>query len=97
MTLLEAQGNQDRLANSTDGRWRAGGSFANPGVRGRFVGSVKFVDSGRTGRRDESSPDLGISWNKVTVAITNISWKEQGRQSAADGAWPPRSVQDRLS
>ena len=37
-----------------------------------FVGSIRFVDS-LVGPAEEMNhhPDLGVSWNKVTVSVTN--------------------------
>ncbi len=71
MTLLEAQEIQDRLAE-LDGWSLEGRRIIREFEFEDFVGSVKFVDSlVEPAEGMNHHPDLGISWNKVTVAITN--------------------------
>jgi 4a-hydroxytetrahydrobiopterin dehydratase len=71
MALLDDKEIQDELAN-LDG-WRLEGRvIVKEFELDDFVGSVRFVDSlVEPAESMNHHPDLGISWNKVTVAITN--------------------------
>lgn len=71
MTLLQDKEIQDRLAE-LDG-WRLEGRHIVREFEFEdFVGSVRFVDSlVEPAEAMNHHPDLGISWNKVNVAITN--------------------------
>ncbi len=71
MGLLEAQEIQNRLAELEG--WRLEGrQIVREFELEDFVGSVRFVDSlVEPAEAMNHHPDLAISWNKVTVAITN--------------------------
>ena len=71
MALLSDQ-EIDELLQSAEGWQREGDAITKTFERGDFVGSVKFVDQlvePAEGMGDH--PDLEISWDKVTVSITN--------------------------
>lgn len=71
MTLLSDKEVQDRLAG-LDGWSLEGRKIIREFEFEDFVGSVRFVDSlVEPAEAMNHHPDLGISWNKVTVAITN--------------------------
>jgi 4a-hydroxytetrahydrobiopterin dehydratase len=71
MTLLSDKEIQDRLAG-LDGWSLEGRRIVREFEFEDFVGSVRFVDSlVEPAEAMNHHPDLGISWNKVTVAITN--------------------------
>ncbi|HMU26188.1 MAG TPA: 4a-hydroxytetrahydrobiopterin dehydratase [Solirubrobacterales bacterium] len=71
MALLEDQEIQDRLAE-LDGWSLEGRRIVRTFEFDDFVGSINFVDSlVQPAESMNHHPDLGISWNKVTVAITN--------------------------
>ncbi len=71
MSLLNDQQIQDRLAE-LDGWSLEGRIITREFEFEDFVGSVRFVDSlVEPAEAMNHHPDLGISWNKVTVAITN--------------------------
>jgi len=71
MALLSDQEIQDELAK-LDG-WRLEGRIIVKQFElDDFVGSVRFVDSlVEPAESLNHHPDLSISWDKVTVAITN--------------------------
>ena len=71
MTLLDDQSIQDRLADLEG--WALEGRIITREFEFEdFVGSIRFVDSlVEPAEAMNHHPDLGISWNKVTVAITN--------------------------
>ena len=71
MTLLDDQSIQDRLADLEG--WSLEGRIITREFEFEdFVGSIRFVDSlVEPAEAMNHHPDLGISWNKVTVAITN--------------------------
>ena len=71
MTLLDDQSIQDRLADLEG--WSLEGRIITREFEFEdFVGSIRFVDSMvEPAEAMNHHPDLGISWNKVTVAITN--------------------------
>jgi 4a-hydroxytetrahydrobiopterin dehydratase len=71
MSLLDDKEIQDRLAE-LDGWKLEGRRIMREFEFEDFVGSVRFVDSlVEPAEAMNHHPDLGISWNKVTVAITN--------------------------
>lgn len=71
MTLLSDTEIQDRLAD-LDGWSLEGRRIVREFEFEDFVGSVRFVDSlVEPAEAMSHHPDLGISWNIVTVAITN--------------------------
>ena len=71
MALLEDQEIQDRLAD-LEGWSLEGRRIVREFEFEDFVGSINFVDSlVEPAEAMNHHPDLGISWNKVTVAITN--------------------------
>jgi 4a-hydroxytetrahydrobiopterin dehydratase len=71
MALLEDSEIEQRLAG-LDGWERDGDSIRKTFERGDFVGSVRFVDSLVDPAESMGHhPDLEISWDKVTVSITN--------------------------
>ena len=71
MSLLDDKEIQDRLAG-LDGWSLVGRRIIREFEFEDFVGSIKFVDSlVEPAEAMNHHPDLGISWNKVTVAITN--------------------------
>jgi 4a-hydroxytetrahydrobiopterin dehydratase len=71
MSLLGDKEIQDRLAE-LDGWSLEGRAIVREFECEDFVGSVRFVDSlVEPAEEMNHHPDLGISWNKVTVAITN--------------------------
>lgn len=71
MTLLDDQSIQDRLADLEG--WSLEGRIITREFEFEdFVGSIRFVDSlVEPAEAMNHHPDLGISWNIVTVAITN--------------------------
>ncbi len=81
MALLEQDEIEERLGKL--GGWsRDGDAITKTFERGDFVGSVKFVDSVVEPAEDMNHhPDLSISWDKVTVKITNHA---EGGLTAAD-------------
>lgn len=71
MTLLDDKEIQDRLAD-LDGWSLEGRRIVREFEFEDFVGSIRFVDSlVEPAESMNHHPDLAISWNKVTVAITN--------------------------
>ena len=71
MALLSDQEIDERL-QSADGWQRDGDAITKTFDRGDFVGSVKFVDQlVEPAEGMGHHPDLEISWDKVTVSITN--------------------------
>ncbi|MBS1862411.1 MAG: 4a-hydroxytetrahydrobiopterin dehydratase [Actinobacteria bacterium] len=61
---------------------RRGGSIVKAFGRGDFVGSVEFVDALVAPAEEMGHhPDLGISWDTVTVTISTHS---EGGLTAAD-------------
>ena len=61
---------------------RRGRAIAKTFERGDFVGSVRFVDSiVQPAEEMNHHPDVEISWDKVTVAISTHS---EGGVTAAD-------------
>lgn len=81
MSLLDDQEIQDRLAG-LDGWGLEGRKIIREFEFEDFVGSINFVDSlVQPSEEMNHHPDLGISWNKVTVAITNHA---EGGLTAAD-------------
>lgn len=71
MSLLSDQEIQDRLAG-LDGWSLEGRRIVREFELDDFVGSVRFVDSlVEPAEEMNHHPDVAISWNKVTVAITN--------------------------
>lgn len=71
MALLDDKEIQDSLAE-LDGWSLEGRRIVREFEFEDFVGSVRFVDSlVEPAEEMNHHPDLGISWNKVTVAITN--------------------------
>jgi len=71
MSLLSDQEIQDALAE-LDGWKLEGCQIVRTFEFEDFVGSVRFVDSlVEPAEAMNHHPDLAISWNKVTVAITN--------------------------
>ncbi|MDQ5895334.1 MAG: 4a-hydroxytetrahydrobiopterin dehydratase [Actinomycetota bacterium] len=71
MTLLDDQSIQDCLAELEG--WSLEGRIITREFEFEdFVGSIRFVDSlVEPAEAMNHHPDLGISWNVVTVAITN--------------------------
>jgi 4a-hydroxytetrahydrobiopterin dehydratase len=73
MDLLPDQEIAERLAG-LDGWERDGESIVKTFSNGDFVGSVEFVKRLVEPAEDMGHhPDLEISWDKVTVSITNHS------------------------
>ena len=71
MALLEDSEIEAKLGE-LDGWSRDGDAIAKTFEREDFVGSVKFVDSlVEPAEGMGHHPDLEISWDKVTVKITN--------------------------
>lgn len=71
MALLDDMEIQDQLADLEG--WRLEGDrIVREFEFEDFVGSIRFVDS-LVGPAEEMNhhPDLGVSWNKVTVSVTN--------------------------
>ena len=69
--LLSDEDIEARLGE-LEGWSREGDAITKTFERGDFVGSVKFVDALVEPAEDMSHhPDLEISWDKVTVSITN--------------------------
>jgi 4a-hydroxytetrahydrobiopterin dehydratase len=65
-----------------DGWERSGEAIVKAFGRGDFVGSVKFVDALVAPAEEMGHhPDLGISWDTVTVTISTHS---EGGLTAAD-------------
>lgn len=72
---------EERLAGLS-GWKRSGGAIEKSFERGDFVGSVEFVRSlVEPAEGMNHHPDLAISWDTVTVTITNHS---EGGLTAAD-------------
>jgi 4a-hydroxytetrahydrobiopterin dehydratase len=71
MALFSDSEIDQKLAN-IDGWSREGEAITKTFENGDFVGSVKFVDS-LVGPAEDMGhhPDLELSWDKVTVKITN--------------------------
>jgi 4a-hydroxytetrahydrobiopterin dehydratase len=81
MALLEDQEIQDRL-EALAGWERKGDEIVREFKLQDFVGSVKFVDSVvEPAERMGHHPDIGISWDTVTVSISTHS---EGGLTAAD-------------
>ena len=81
MALLENSEIEQRLAG-LDGWERDGDLIRKTFERGDFVGSVRFVDSlVEPAESMGHHPDLELSWDKVTVSITNHA---QGGLTEAD-------------
>lgn len=71
MALLDDEQIQDRLA-VLDGWKHEGRTIVRRFELEDFVGSIRFVDSlVEPAEAMNHHPDLEISWNRVTVAITN--------------------------
>lgn len=71
MSLLDDQEIHDRLAE-LDGWGLEGQKIVREFEFEDFVGAIRFVDSlVEPAEAMNHHPDLGISWNKVRVAITN--------------------------
>ncbi|MDX6637805.1 MAG: 4a-hydroxytetrahydrobiopterin dehydratase [Solirubrobacterales bacterium] len=71
MDLLGDEEIGSRLAE-LEGWERSGDAIEKTFERGDFVGSVRFVDAVVAPAEDMGHhPDLAISWDKVTVSITN--------------------------
>lgn len=81
MALLGEQEIEAKLS-ALSGWERRSEAIAKEFSCGDFVGSVKFVES-LVGPAEEMGhhPDLGISWDKVTVTISTHS---EGGLTAAD-------------
>ena len=81
MALLEDSEIEAKLGE-LDGWSRDGDAITKTFEREDFVGSVKFVDSlVEPAEGMGHHPDLEISWDKVTVKITNHA---EGGLTAAD-------------
>ena len=81
MALLEDPEIERRLGD-LPGWEREGDAITKTFERGDFVGSVRFVDSlVEPAESMNHHPDLEISWDKVTVKITNHA---EGGLTAAD-------------
>jgi 4a-hydroxytetrahydrobiopterin dehydratase len=81
MALLGNDEIEAKLAG-LDGWERQGEAIAKAFDRGDFVGSVRFVDSLVAPAEEMGHhPDLGVSWNTVTVTISTHS---EGGLTAAD-------------
>jgi 4a-hydroxytetrahydrobiopterin dehydratase len=81
MALLDDSEIEARLAG-LPGWEQAGAAIAKKFGRGDFVGSVEFVSSlVEPAEAMNHHPDLEISWDTVTVTITNHS---AGGLTAAD-------------
>jgi 4a-hydroxytetrahydrobiopterin dehydratase len=71
MALLSDSDVEQRLAE-LDGWSRQGDEITKTFENGDFVGSVKFVDAlVEPAEGMGHHPDLEVSWDKVTVKITN--------------------------
>jgi 4a-hydroxytetrahydrobiopterin dehydratase len=71
MALLDDAQIDEKLGE-LDGWKRDGDEIVKTFERGDFVGSVKFVDSlVEPAEGMGHHPDLEVSWDKVTVKITN--------------------------
>ena len=71
MALLDDKQIQDNLAE-LDGWKLEGRMIVRVFAFEDFVGSINFVDSLVAPAEEMNHhPDLAISWNKVTVAVTN--------------------------
>ena len=71
MALLSDSEIEEKLSEA-DGWSRDGDAITKTFENGDFVGSVKFVDSLVAPAEDMGHhPDLELSWDKVTVKITN--------------------------
>ena len=71
MALLSDSEIEENLGRA-DGWSREGDAISKTFENGDFVGSVKFVDSLVEPAEDMGHhPDLELSWDKVTVKITN--------------------------
>ena len=81
MALLESSEIDERLA-SLPGWERDADAIVKTFQRADFVGSVRFVDSLVAPAEEMNHhPDVGISWNRVTVTISTHS---EGGLTAAD-------------
>jgi 4a-hydroxytetrahydrobiopterin dehydratase len=81
MALLESSEIDERLA-SLPGWERDADAIVKTFEREDFVGSVRFVDSLVAPAEEMNHhPDVGISWNRVTVTISTHS---EGGLTAAD-------------
>ena len=71
MALLEDSEVEQRLGG-LDGWERDGDVIRKTFERGDFVGSVRFIDSlVEPAESMGHHPDLEMSWDKVTISITN--------------------------
>jgi 4a-hydroxytetrahydrobiopterin dehydratase len=71
MALLSDPEIEEKLAEA-DGWSREGDAITKTFQKGDFVGSVNFVEKLVAPAEDMGHhPDLEISWDKVTVTITN--------------------------
>ena len=71
MELLPDDEIESRLGE-LEGWSRAGGSITKTFKNDDFVGSVRFVDALVEPAEDMGHhPDLSLSWDEVTVSITN--------------------------
>lgn len=81
MALLSDSEIEERLGG-LDGWQRRGEAIVKTFERGDFVGSVRFVDSlVEPAEAMNHHPDLGISWNEVTVSLSTHS---EGGLTAGD-------------
>ena len=81
MALLGDAEIEEKLASRSGWR-RSGDAIEKEFKREDFVGSVRFVDSlVEPAEAMNHHPDLAISWDTVTVTITNHS---EGGLTAAD-------------
>ena len=71
MALLE-DSEIERKLGEAEGWERSGDAIRKTFERGDFVGSIRFVDSlVEPAESMGHHPDLEISWDKVTISITN--------------------------
>jgi 4a-hydroxytetrahydrobiopterin dehydratase len=71
MALLEDSEIEGKLGE-LEGWERSGDAIRKTFERGDFVGSIRFVDSlVEPAESMGHHPDLEISWDKVTISITN--------------------------
>src|SRR5688572_24602897 len=71
MALLDDQQIEEKLSQ-LDGWERSGDAITKTFERGDFVGSVDFVKSlVEPAEEMGHHPDLELSWDKVTISITN--------------------------
>jgi 4a-hydroxytetrahydrobiopterin dehydratase len=62
----------ERRLGELEGWERSGDAIRKTFERGDFVGSIRFVDSlVEPAESMGHHPDLEISWDKVTISITN--------------------------